>query len=123
MEKRKITRITYNNLLVLKTDEGEEIVAKVENISLKGGFIILKDGKQFNIGDVFTFIIVISAGEDIRIEGKARVVWQDESHGYGLACDEMDLDYFTNLKRLLELNYEDADIIKEEIAHLVGNVW
>jgi hypothetical protein len=47
------------------------------------------------------------------------IVHLDRQH-VGIACDSMDLTSLTRLRRLIELNTGDAELMDRELSHLFG---
>lgn len=105
-EKRSFSRFSFNKQITLKTDSGEELSVSVQDLSLKGASITVAGERSFALGEHFSFSMVFHEDEDIRIQGDTHIVWRDENV-YGLQFENMGPDYFTHLKRLLELNYND----------------
>jgi c-di-GMP-binding flagellar brake protein YcgR len=105
-EKRNFSRFSFNKQIKLKTDSDEELSVSVQDLSLKGASIIVDEGLSFALGDRFSFTMVFYDDEDIIIQGDATIIWCKEN-SYGLQFENMGPDYFSHLKRLLELNYND----------------
>ena len=103
MEKRRYARAKFSHIILLYNNESE-IIAEIVDFSLKGAFVKVRHGKIINIGEKFSYAIVLSNNEDIIIKGDATVVRSDGESGYGLTCDTVNMDYFIHLKRLLDLN-------------------
>ena len=105
-EQRGFTRFSFNKQITLKTDAGDGYTVEIENLSLKGGAFTVTDDSSFEIGAHLVFSLVFHDDEDITIQGDASVLWK-KGKTYGLQFNNMGSDYFSNLKRLLELNYSD----------------
>jgi len=105
-EKRGFTRFSFNKKIELRTDSDETISVSVIDLSLQGASITVDGDGAFEIGKHFAFSMVFRDDEAITIKGEARIMWS-EGGTYGLQFENMGPDYFTNLKRLLELNYDE----------------
>lgn len=105
-EKRNFSRFTFNKQITLKTDSGEELSVSVQDLSLRGASITVSGERSFALGERFSFSMMFHDDEDILIQGDTHIVWHN-GNMYGLQFENMGPDYFTHLKRLLELNYND----------------
>lgn len=89
---------------------------KVIDISLKGALITKPE--KWNIDesqDVFMEIKL--ANSDIVIQMQTEVVHEHEDK-LGLRFVEIDVDSLSHLRRLLELNLGDAELINKEVSKL-----
>ncbi len=107
---RRRTRVNAGFTVVLHK-EGIDAEAESHNLSLKG--ILCDPVEGFAIGDECE--VSISLSEDAIIRVNAKVVRADEG---GLAVDfhSMDEISFTHLRRLIQFNSEDADVIDSELT-------
>ncbi len=118
--RRKFTRIDFDGKMQLRTVDGEEFSAHVDNICLKGVFIRLDTQAMIAIGSFVDFSLVISDSACVTIEGVAEIVWKNDKEGYGLIIREIDSDSFTHLKRLVEMNFKDAaDHVENDLKNLI----
>lgn len=119
-EKRQFTRIVFDKAISLQPDNGICVQGQVDNICMKGAFVLCDQFSRFTVGEHVSYTMTLSDPAGVAITGDARVVWIDEHRqGCGLFFFEMDIDSFTNLKRLVELNFGDADIIEKELEHCI----
>jgi hypothetical protein len=105
-EKRVFTRFSFNKKIIFTTDTGEKYDVEVDNLSLRGGSFIVNDSINFDLGTHLSFILNFYEDEDIIVKGDGVVVWRNGST-YGIQFNNMAADYFSHLKRLLELNYSE----------------
>ncbi len=119
-ERRQFSRVPFNDLILIQSSNDVDVKAQVHNFSLKGGFITVHDQCSLSLGDRVRFVLILSEAEGAIIEGDARIVWHDGSKGYGLACETMGVEYFSHLKRLIELNLVDPVGMQNDIAQLVA---
>lgn len=118
-EKRHYTRVSYHKRVTIINMAGEECIAELSNLCLKGAFVTIKEGFDFAVGDEITLRISLSEEDDCLIEGAAKFVWKNDYQGYGLFFLHMPLESFNHLKRLVELNFHNAETIQHELENLI----
>jgi hypothetical protein len=64
-------------------------------------------------------LVLPLASDDESIEMHGKVVHLEADH-IGMACDDIDLQSLTNLRRLLALNTGDAELMDRELVQLFG---
>lgn len=108
--KRRRTRVNAGFRVALHKEDFDAFVES-HNLSLKG--ILCDPAQGFFVGDECEVSIPLSDDAIIRVS--AKVVRSD---GSGLAADfhHMDEVSFTHLRRLVQFNSEDADIIDSELT-------
>ena len=75
-----------------------------------------QQGWHANRGDRFLLEIPLGNGE-ITIRMEVAVAHIEADH-VGFRCEHIDLDSITHLRRLVELNVGDSDILDRELSHL-----
>ncbi len=105
-EKRRFTRFSFDKKIELTTEDGQRILALVNNLSLKGAAITLEDDVELDKNSAFSFKMHFMEDEDIVIEGDALVV-EANGNRYSIQFIGVGQSYFDHLKRLLELNYSE----------------
>lgn len=86
------------------------------DISLKGALIECPPGWSGQIGDPYT--LEIQLGDDAEtIRMQASLAHMEDGHA-GFHCVHIDIDSITHLRRLLELNLGDAELLNRELAAL-----
>jgi len=113
---RRFSRIAFScpALLDLKVARAECLV---RDVSLKGALVEV-DGLAVKPGDLCALAIRLDAGDVvIRMDGEVVHV-----HGtrVGIKADEMDLESVEHLRRLVEVNLGDEEILHRELAALVA---
>lgn len=116
-EKRKFSRVPFCHALILKPADGNELLAESANMSFRGGFFRLQESRALALNERVQFLMVLSKEENIFIEGDGHIVWSDGANGYGLSCDTMGIEYFSHLKRLIDLNVGNDSVIQKEIEN------
>ena len=85
------------------------------DISLRGVLLELDPAEPIGLGSLCNIDIAL-ASCDIHLQFDAKLVHREESH-YGFTIESLDLESMAHLRRLLELNYGDADAINQEFFH------
>ncbi|AEG01146.1 PilZ domain-containing protein [Methylomonas methanica] len=115
-EKRHYQRILYNTDAVL-TDGDTEMACKVIDISLKGCLLGFENKWPGNPVNCYPLRFTLSNEVTISMVLKF-------SHGsdtqVGFKCEHIDIDSITNLRRLVELNLGDSEILSRELDALCG---
>lgn len=115
-EKRHYQRIFYDAEAIL-LDDDDEMPCKVVDISLKGCLLEFEKPWPGNHGKSYTLILKLS---DIVLISMVLKF----SHGFGsqigFKCEHIDIDSITYLRRLLELNLGDSELLSRELDALCG---
>ena len=115
-EKRQFSRIAFDAPVILQS--GNKIWrSKLLDISLKGALIITPDNWENTDDTDFNFSIQLDEC-DYEIEMKVKLA-HSEKKQIGFHCVHIDLDSVSNLKRLVELNLGDEDLLKRELSHML----
>ncbi len=116
-ETRRFSRISFHRPAVLLLAAGRG-ACEVLDVSLKGALLELPAGVEPGAGERCTLEIRLDAGEAaIRMVGR---VAHRADRRVGIRCEEIDLESITHLRRLVELNLGDDDLLHRELAALVG---
>lgn len=114
-EKRRFSRLSFDAETAL-TVNGEQVVCKLIDISFKGvlltipAYVPLLRGQQARL--------------DIRLNGNDAVISMNVTAAHitgdriGFYCREIDADSMTHLRRLIELNLGDAELVNRELTQL-----
>jgi len=116
-ERRRFSRIHFEAVATLGNQHGQWH-GKLYDISLKGALITRPHNWIGQAGD--HFLVEIHPPENpfsIRMEMEVAHV-EDET--VGLNCLHIDIDSISHLRRLVELNVGDADVLNRELAELGG---
>ncbi len=114
-EKRRFSRVDFNTSTTISSG-GNHWQSSLIDISLKGALIGRPDGWSGKIGDEYKVTVVLKEDE-VAIDMSAAVVHiQDESIGF--RCDHIDSSSITHLRRLMELNLGDAELVNRELSML-----
>lgn len=117
-ERRHHSRIAFHTpaRLVLN-DKSIDVV--VLDISLKGALIELPANESVG-QDATGALHVILTEMDDQISMSIRVAHSEGRHA-GLLCLAIDIDSVTHLRRLVELNLGDPELLERELSALIGD--
>jgi hypothetical protein len=113
--KRRFSRIEFDTEVRLISDKGLW-KSKLIDISLKGLLITVPQGWKADTGDHY-LTELFADNEDTVIRMEVSVTHVGERR-VGFKCEHIDLDSISHLRRLLELNIGDIDIINRELSEL-----
>ncbi len=86
------------------------------DIALKGALVRTSAPVELALNDQCRLVLPLTSGDE-SIEMSGKVAHLEGSH-IGVACHEIDLQSLTRLRRLLELNTGDADLMDRELSLL-----
>lgn len=116
-ERRHYSRIAFHTAAQLVLPEGS-IDVVVLDLSLKGALVRLPAGTHPQHAMPCTLRVRLDdVGDQIRME--TRVTHLEGCYA-GLACHSIDLDSVTHLRRLVELNLGDEELLERELSALVA---
>jgi hypothetical protein len=115
INKRRFSRIEFDTEVSLISDKGLW-QSKLIDISLKGLLITVPQAWKADVGDHY-ITELFSDNEDTVIRMEVSVTHLGERR-VGFKCKHIDLDSISHLRRFLELNIGDVDIINRELSEL-----
>jgi len=116
-ERRRFSRITFHRPAELDA-VGERIDCELLDISLKGALVEVPASSPARSGHRASLTIRLDAGDtSIRMSGE---IVHREGAMVGLRCSEIDIDSIAHLRRLVELNLGDAELLERELSALIG---
>lgn len=116
-DKRQFTRITFDSPVYLsnKTVTWE---TELLDISLNGVLVDKPANWNATVGDQFKLTLDLNQS-DIEIRMEVEVAHMEQNH-IGFHCKHIDLDSITHLRRLVELNIGNTEILDRELSALGG---
>lgn len=117
-ERRRFSRIPFDSQAHINSKEGElHLNCHVHDVSINGILIEKPDNWQGEIGSHYQIDLLLEQGQlVIRME---TVVSHIDDKMIGFICEHIDLDSITHLKRLVELNLGDPDLLHRELHALL----
>jgi len=116
--KRKYTRIDFaTDCLLENNSTGQAWNTQLHDLSLKGALVEQPSEWQASVGDAF--VLKIPLGEDVTIEMQTHIA-HAENHHVGLTCEHIDIDSISHLRRVVELNIGDEELLERELSELIG---
>ncbi len=116
-ERRRFSRITFHRPAELEA-LAEQVSCELLDVSLKGALVEAPASFRGAVGQRCTLTIRLDAGDAvIRMDGE---IVHREGTQAGIRCHEIDLDSMSHLRRLVELNVGDEQVLHRELSALVG---
>ncbi|NOX92057.1 MAG: PilZ domain-containing protein [Gammaproteobacteria bacterium] len=116
-DKRRFSRISFVTDIHLVSAEGSWN-AQLVDVSLKGILATMPDGWHSKIGDHY-LVEMLTDNSDATIRMEISVAHIEKQHA-GFRCEHIDLDSISHLRRLVELNLGDSEILNRELAELIN---
>lgn len=111
VEKRRFSRIIFNVRAQLTVDEGVYTVERIQNLSIGGCQIEMKDRLLLGTACKFT-IFLPRMGPGIDVFGEIVRAGNGEA---GIKFTRIDPENLSHLQNIIRYNAEDPDLIEEEI--------
>lgn len=121
-DRRHHSRITFHTAAHLVVGN-RQIPAKVLDLSLKGSLVQLPENDtslEAEVDSPCELNIDLDDAESNRICMKVRIAHAHRGR-IGLLCQDIDLDSVTHLRRLVELNLGDPDLLERELSALIAD--
>lgn len=120
-QRRRFSRIFFDASATLECGTGR-CEAQLLDISLRGALLGIRGDIALLPGSVCQFELCLGE-HDERISMTAEIAHMENVPGLrriGIHCREMDLDSITHLRRLVELNLGNDDLLHRELAALTA---
>ena len=114
-DRRRFTRIHFDGTTSLLI-AGQLCPVELEDLSLKGALIYSHKTLPILTGDRLTMQIDLT--DHIAILHFEATLVRIMGHAYGVRFDTIDLDTLTHLRRLMELNLGDENLLERELEQL-----
>jgi hypothetical protein len=118
-ERRDFWRATFHSPARLTCTTGVTYETRVCDLSLKGAMLEMPEGWQGLEGESYRLQVDLSPEVAIRMQ---TTVVHVQGPRVGLRCDEIDIDSITALRRLVELNSGDAEMLERELSLLTQTI-
>ena len=115
-DKRHFSRISFVTSIHLVNAEGSWN-AQLIDISLKGILASRPGGWNARIGDRY-LVEMLTENPDATIRMDVSVAHIEDQRA-GFRCEHIDLDSISHLRRLVELNLGDSEMLHRELTELI----
>jgi len=116
-ERRRFQRITFDADCEIRTDDFSYPVELID-ISFQGALTSVIHPPLLNVGDAAELVIRLTSDIVICMP----VVLRHNLRGYlGFTAQSMDIDSISHLRRLVELNLGNEELLERELEHLTGS--
>lgn len=113
-ERRRFQRIAFDASTEISQDD-QRWKVELQDLSLQG--LLVERPADWEADPVRGFQVRIYLSFDANVYMEAELAWEREGL-LGFACRHIDLDSISHLRRLVELNLGDADLLERELALL-----
>jgi len=117
-ERRKFTRIPFEASVTLSNPQGKW-TAKLLDISLNG-ILITQPHNWVDCANK-EFMIEVNFAENAAHIRMETTVSHIEAKKIGLRCNYIDIDSASHLRRLVELNLGNEDVLNRELSALISS--
>jgi hypothetical protein len=117
-KQRRFTRIPFHVPAHIEYSGGRTECALLD-VSLKGALLELPQGPVPSAGSTCSVTIDLDPGSGARIRMDGDVAHQSGQR-VGVRCDELDLESVQHLRRILEVNVGDEEVVLRELGELVA---
>jgi hypothetical protein len=115
---RRFTRIPFHVPAHLEVG-GDRMACSLVNLSLRGALVELSADRMPSAGASCAVTIDLDPGSGARIRMDGDVAHQ-RGRQVGIRCDELDLESVQHLRRILEVNVGDEELVLRELGELVA---
>lgn len=113
-ERRRFQRIAFDAPTVIAQGE-RRWTATLQDLSLKGLLIEMPAGWDGDPEQPFDALVELGSEAQVRMEA---VLARTQDGYLGFVCQHIDLDSISHLRRLIELNLGDEELLERELAEL-----
>lgn len=118
-ERRHHSRIVFHTpAMFVSPEESREV--SVIDISLKGALIRLQTEAPLSVGASCRLHVPLNEKEDSALISMEARIAHCNGLTAGLLCVAIDLDSVTHLRRLVELNLGDPELLNRELSALIA---
>lgn len=114
-DQRRFTRISFNQSVEF-SHAGQVFSTSLLDISLKGALFEQHPDAHLTLGDPCRLCIELNPEEKIEMDGEIAHLTSDR---IGLKCTGIELDSITALRRLVEMNLGNEELMQREFQALL----
>ena len=115
-ENRRFQRIQFDCKVEFETESAQQ-VCELLDISLKGA-LLDQCSCQEGIGAACRLVLTLDESAEIKIVMQGVIAHQSGTR-VGIHCQSIDLDSMTHLRKLVELNLGDEQLLQREFEALL----
>lgn len=115
-QRRHFSRVLFNANATL-TSHAHTHACEVLDLSLKGALVRVASSEHWSPDMTCILVLNLDPENQAVISMPCKVAHRD-GKVIGLTCTEIDLDSITHLRRLVELNIGDEDILQRDLNAL-----
>lgn len=116
-EHRRFTRIVFSTPATIVAMASDHVwSSELIDLSLKGALVKKPPGWPHQPGEKFALSFKL-IGTDIDIHMEVHKA-HEHPESIGFACDSIDIDSASHLRRLIELNVGSEDLLHRDLEHL-----
>ncbi len=115
-EKRQFSRIAFDAPVTLE-NANKQWKSKLLDVSLKGALVLMPDDWQSDKDCEYKLSIFLD-NSDVEIDMDVKLAHEEANH-IGFHCEHIDIDSVTSLRRLVELNLADEELLDREISNML----
>ena len=115
---RIFSRVPFSAAVTLHLPQ-QTLEVTLLDIALKGALVQTSYPMELQLQQACRLVLPLTQDGDV-IEMTGKIVHLEGSH-VGMKCEHIDLSSLTRLRRLLELNTGDADLMDRELSLLFGS--
>ena len=117
-ERRRFSRIPFHIEANIQAETGETYLnCEVIDVSLNGLLITKPDNWVGKDADIHQVTLLLENG--LTVINMNTAVAHIDNASVGFICEHIDLTSISHLKRLVELNLGDEDILQRELSALI----
>lgn len=111
---RRFSRIPFDVTVTLRSGE-QRWESELIDLSLHGALVRTPQGLVAETGAPYELAVHLEGGPDIHMAVK---IVHQENGRLGLVCEDIDVESITHLRRLVELNLGDPQLLERELSAL-----
>lgn len=117
-ERRRFTRVPFEASVTITNPSGSW-TAKLKDLSLNG--VLVSIPQNWLTNDKQQCLLEINPADNAFFIQMEATISHQEKNTVGFRCDHIDIDSISHLRRLIELNIGDEDILNRQLSALTSN--
>jgi hypothetical protein len=117
-ERRHFNRVVFNTTATFYVDK-KKVQCQIIDVSIQGVLLKLLEDNEVEVGAEYQLDIPLGDRKEI-ISLELELMHQNE-RTLGLMCTHIDLESITHLRRLVELNLGDSELLERNFGALIND--